>query len=588
MCGLFGVVGAILPGDNAFARALDTISHRGPDACAVTRTANVVLGHQRLTIIDLSDASNQPYKGAHSTLAYNGEVYNFRELRSALNEKGVTFGTTGDTEVVSKAYETWGVAAFSRLQGMYALAIHDHRTGEVHLARDPFGIKPLYYRRRGDGYAFASEIKPLLALDGAGVSEDAFLDICVWGFPISYQSFFEGIHQLPAGSVGTIAGGEMTIAGDLRSNFYGAIPAPDLRDVLVEAVRHHMISDAPVAVALSGGLDSSIVAALAGAATEAFTTTFTDSDDWEVEHAKAVARRSGFPHRVLKIEVGDFEGLLADVMRHLEEPLTNPNVFPSFCFSRALRDEGYKVVLMGEGADELFGGYPWHIATEDLAADPAPLYDYYRRRRGQAQYRNYLTSDALGRMAARDKASLLAFGQEVRGSKLSTMLSWDQAWQLQFSQLSRVDRMMMAHSVEARVPFLYAPVALAANALPDDQKVKKGAARDNKIALAAAAGELLPESVVMRPKFGVGGTVNLWETPLFADLMPVMERIRTSSDYRDARDVLSPWVDWSKVDASVGVKQALNFAMLVMSVQLHVLGKDAPRSDFAVRSRVSE
>ncbi|MFW8603075.1 asparagine synthase (glutamine-hydrolyzing) [Rhizobium beringeri] len=579
MCGIFGIVGRNLPSDEAFLSSLRTIKHRGPDDFSAFRIdRELIFGHARLAIIDLSEASNQPFLTDCTVLAYNGEVYNYREVRAALQKLGHSFSTSGDTEVVARAFEQWGDACFEKLHGMFAIAIYDKKTKTLSLARDRFGIKPLYVREQGDTVSFASETKPLLRLGPRAINPDVLQEITLWGFPLSQNSFFADLSQVAPGEVISFSG------GSVHRRFWAQDTAETkrwwnefgLRKVLDQSVSDHLVADVPVAIALSGGLDSSIVAALAARQRGdlvAFTTTFSDRDDDEVEYARIVAKHCGIEHRVIRLPAGDFEQTLRSILHHVEEPLANPNVFPTFGLSKVIRDNGFKVILMGEGSDEIFAGYPWHRAAQEDNASTRSMYEHYRRRRAQPGAVAYLRAPVAKALAAREGEFLSVFEKRALGTKLDTMLSFERAYQMQFAQLLRVDKTMMAHSVEARVPYLYSSVLQAANRLPDKRKIDispKNRGRLDKIALADLARKLLPAQVADRPKFGKGGTVNLWETPLMTNLDAVADKMLTSDEYRISREYLSEWINWNAVKGT-SAKHLFTLISLITATDIHVV-----------------
>lgn len=579
MCGIFGVVGRRLPTDEDFLSSLKTIQHRGPDNLSMRRIENeLIFGHARLSIIDLSNASNQPFVTDRSHLVYNGEIYNYREVREELRKLGCVFTTSGDTEVVVRAFEQWGDACFQKLHGMFAIALYDLQSKTLHLARDRFGIKPLYVRANDGNVAFASEAKPLLRLGRRAIDAAVLQEIILWGFHLSQNSFYEGIWQVAPGEIVSFADGEVR-----RRRWAADTPQSKrwwkefgIEKTLERSVEDHMVADVPVAVALSGGLDSSVIAALAAKQRTnlvAFTTTFSDHDDDEVVYARMVAKHCGIDHHVVRLPSGDLEQMLRTIVEHMEEPIANPNVFPTFGLSKVIRDAGFKVILMGEGSDEIFAGYPWHRAAQEAGADVRSMYEHYRRRRTQSKAGGYLQKPSADALANRENEFVETFRRQTVGTPLDTMLAFERAYQMQFSQLLRVDKMMMAHGVEARVPYLYASVLDAANRIPDNRKVNispKHRGRSDKIALARVAGRLLPAKVADRPKFGKGGTVNLWETPLMADMDSVAKKMLTSSDYRHARLYLSEWIDWETVKGTPA-KQMFTLISMIMATDLHIV-----------------
>lgn len=603
MCGIFGWFGdpARLPSEPRLQAAVDALAHRGPDArrLLVRPDLGLALGHVRLSILDVDARSDQPFVTGHCTLVYNGEVLNFRELRAELERMGATFHTSSDTEVVAVGHERWGDAVFGRLRGMFAIALYEHATRRLHLVRDEFGIKPLLVHERGDALAFASEAKAIaevapLAVDGAVLG-----DLLGWGFPMEDASLY-GVRFLPPGVRWTFAWHgagwrrEEAVVWRTRMAFGHGGPAPDaaaLRGVVESSVADHLVADVPVALALSGGLDSSIVAVAAGRRSPGLRAlTFSLASDLtadpEVEHATAVARAESLRHDVVQLQRADVGGWLRHVAFHLEEPIANPNALPGAALAAAVRAAGHKVVLVGEGADELFGGYPWYrLALQpELAADPGLLFDRYRQRRAQATLASCLRPDArrqADERAAAQRAAFVAWCSELPADRLGAFQSFDLTNQLQYSQLLRVDRMFMAHGVEARVPFLYRPVLAASAALPPERKLlpPDGPGRREKVALGAAFAALLPPTVAARPKFGATGTVDLWSTWLADGLMVASDRSLRDERLRPARDLLAPWLDWDRVAAArLTPKERFTVALLVEAVDclLVTRGRPAP------------
>ncbi len=583
---------------------MQALSHRGPDAGGVYLSPDrtVALGHRRLTIIDLSDASAQPFETKRLAMAYNGEIYNFRELREELQRHGLSFRSSGDTEVIAAGYEHWGVGIFSRLKGMFAVALYDKREQVVVLARDIFGIKPLYLRTDVAGLCmFGSEIKSLSAAGEMAINPDALIDYCGWGYPLSRQSLFDGIRHVEPGEILTLKFANGQLRQDASSFYPNTASADkttqpaDIRSILQSSVHDHMIADVPVAITLSGGLDSSAIAALASSETPnltAFTFTTRGGSDPEVEHASILCRAMGIDHRVFQVQVEHLESTLDRVAFHLEEPVPNLNSLPIFALSAAVREAGYKVILVGEGSDELFAGYPWHALVNDrrLATDPRQLFSAYRRRCGLSKFEGYLRPRMNERLAGRSAAWANDFVETTGGNgrvTLDALLNYDRLFQLQYSQLHRIDRMTMAHSVEARVPYLYEPVLHAANGLPDNLKIRpkwfQFGGRKEKVALARSVRDILPKRILQRPKFGARGTVNLWTTPIARELDALFQLVLSSPKYREGREAVADWIDWRlAADAKPSAKMKLFLILLIMTVRHSLTRYQAPSAEAGI------
>jgi asparagine synthase (glutamine-hydrolysing) len=382
VCGIAGVLAFDGRGPEAalVARMTAALAHRGPDAAAGLVDGPLALGHRRLSIIDHAGGA-QPMANARGTvwIAYNGEVFNFRELRAGLEGRGRVFRTASDTEVVLAMYEEFGVDGFRRLSGMFALAIWDVPQQTLVLARDHLGIKPLYYHRDGRRVAFASEIRALL-LDPRlprRLSLDAVDDYLAFSYVAGEDTIFDGVRRLPPGHVLVCREDGVELV-----RFWRLEPAPsahaseddcieDLRGRLTRAVERHLIADVPVGVFLSGGLDSSTIAAVVARLgrrdTPTFSIGFAGQTGYfdESADARAVARHFNLSHRTLTVSP-DIEALLPRVVDAVEEPIGDPSIFLTYLISRAAREE-IRVALTGIGGDELFGGYRRYVGAR-LAA----------------------------------------------------------------------------------------------------------------------------------------------------------------------------------------------------------------------------
>src|ERR1700684_1926733 len=400
MCGICGTIGLDpkLDGEAVVRRMLGAIVHRGPDEEAFLDATPVVLGSRRLSIIDLAGGS-QPIWNEAGTLAvvYNGEIYNFRELRQELLGLGHSFRTNSDTEVIVHAYEQWGEACAAKLLGMFAFAIVERPQGRngrpvgVFLARDPLGIKPLYYAKSGNSLLFSSEVRSLLASGHvapqlAAESVSAYL---LFGSVCEPMTMVEGVFSLPPGYSMMIRAGEgveaaapkpfWNFAEDYKSssNQHGAsngassakrsASAVEVRSLLEDSVRKHLIADVPVGVFLSSGVDSTVLAALAAGVQggiHTFTVAFPDLEYSEAEIARATAKRLGTDHRELSLSGSDMVERLDEAIGAFDQP--SMDGINSYFVSWAARQAGLKVALSGLGSDELFGGYSSFRATSQV------------------------------------------------------------------------------------------------------------------------------------------------------------------------------------------------------------------------------
>lgn len=391
MCGIAGAVGNLSPSTANPASVRDKVTdcvtkisaalrHRGPDGSGqwAAQGGEVVFAHRRLAILDLSEAGAQPMIDAASgcVITFNGEIYNFSELRQELEALGERFNSSSDTEVVLKAYKHWGLAVVPRLRGIFAMAILDPRTHSVYLIRDQLGIKPLYWTVVRDGslgqqtLLFASEVRALLAsgvvarrLDPAGVAS-----YLAQGFVIGPNTIIDGISLLPAASILSIAPGTGAPAGNTQTlRCYWTPPSSkgrsttveELREELIRTVRMQLVSDAPLGIFLSGGIDSSAVATLASEAqpdgVHTFTIGFEEAGLDESRFAAQVAAAIGSRHTNTTLREADFVGQLSDALASIDQPTFD--AINTYFVSRAAREAGITVALAGTGGDELFGGY---------------------------------------------------------------------------------------------------------------------------------------------------------------------------------------------------------------------------------------
>jgi asparagine synthase (glutamine-hydrolysing) len=547
----------------------DRIAHRGPDAAGTwshhSDRVAMHLGHRRLSIIDLSEAANQPMSKEGLTLVYNGELYNFRELRTNLTARGVRFATESDTEVVLEAWRAWGPESLRRFRGMFAFALADETTGDLILARDPLGIKPLYYLPRGEGLVFASELKALTAAVGAElrIEPGAMVASMLYYWVPDQQCAIEGVRKLPPGSWGHIRpGGSLSVQDYWRiadvANGAANGPSADLGTVITESVTAHLVSDVPVSSFLSGGLDSSIVTVLAhqaGQGIDAYTITFRPEDQRleampdDAVYARKVAAR--FSVDLHEIEIApDIVGLLPRMVDVLDEPIGDPAAINTLLMCEAARERGVKVILSGMGADELFGGYRKHVACVMAgrygrlpagaragvrsAVERVPVSAGGRGLRYARWAKRFLTFADLpeeprfrrsytlydpGNLAALVSPDLAVqvdqvieqhsdiYNDNSLADEVNRMCLADTRLFLTGLNLAYTDRASMAASVEVRVPFVDPLVAQAAFSVAGRDKIR---GRQGKVALKRAAEKWLPREIVYRPKASFSVPLRAW------------------------------------------------------------------------------
>jgi asparagine synthase (glutamine-hydrolysing) len=527
-----------------------TLVHRGPDSAGTVIQAGAGLAARRLAIIDL-ETGDQPIANEDGSLhvVQNGEIYNYAELRRELERAGHRFRTHGDTEVLVHAYEEWGDAFPRRLRGMFAIAIWDARRRRLLLARDPYGIKPLYYRATSGELAFASELR---ALPQGEVDLEALDCFLAFNFVPAPYSIFRETRKLPPGhtlvwesgtsSVTRYAELRPSAAADVRRDDEAEL-VEELRARLRDSVRAHLVSDVPVGVLLSGGVDSGALAALAAQESaeplRTFSIGFEESSFSELGEARQVAEMYGTHHRELVIRP-DAALLLPALAEAFDEPFADSSALPTYLVSH-LAAENVKVALSGEGGDELFGGYYTYVA--DLLAERAgglarlarPLVDrlpssdrrvpleYKAKRfvRGahlpplerHHAWKEIFSDDArvelTGRPARFRPLTVLEgpYGAGEDAELLARLQYVDFSVQLVDDLLTKTDRASMAHSLEARVPFLDPAVTTFAFGLPTARNVRLFG---KKLLLRKAVEPLLPRSVVHGRKRGFSIPAAAW------------------------------------------------------------------------------
>lgn len=552
MCGIAGWVSADRLDRAAFERALGRLAARGPDGSGVwaNPTGTALLGHRRLAILDTSPRGAQPFVEAEgqSAFVHNGEIYNYRRLRADLEGAGERFCSSGDGEVAHRLLRLHGRDALAKLDGMFALAWWDDAAGRLLLARDRIGIKPLYYARVGGGLAFASEPKALLALPdvAARLDPEALSDFLSYGYVPFDRCLFEGFKKLPAGHWLTFSPG----SGALETSRWWLLErravderVEDLRARLDVAVESHLVSDVPVGAFLSGGLDSSTVVARASRAVPempTFTVGYQDGPQSDVEYARIAATAFNTEHHEEQLSVGELSAALGKAAETYCEPLYDSTALAVLDLARIARRR-VKVVLTGDGGDEVFGGYGWHETVMKYEgwrarlASVRPLLNAVARgmapiaqtRRGgraagtarvlasdfPARYyavRGFFSAAEQGRVLGRkpeDPAWL--FRQFDRPDlPLPHRLLWlDLHTYLPDNNLTLVDRSTMAVGLEARVPLLDTRLVEHAFSLPPEKIVRPGA---TKIAFREAIALWLPTPILKRSKSGFSPPFKKW------------------------------------------------------------------------------
>ncbi len=592
MCGICGFVGRA---DRDLIESMTaSLAHRGPDGEGIElfpasdASVPAALGHRRLSILDTSARGAQPMVHADRYwITYNGELYNFRKLRSELRSDGFRFRSNCDTEVLLAMYARYGEGMLDRLNGIFALAIWDSELDELFLARDRLGVKPLYHAEQDGALYFASELKALLpALRRPSLRHTAIADYLTFLWVPDPGTLFDGIHQLPAGHCARYADGELAVRQYWDASFgvEGGVSeanwAERVRETTQAAIRRQMVSDVPLGGFLSGGLDSgAVVATMRGASPSvtAYTVGFSEEDlaheivPDDLRYARRLARELGLDHRerVLSPEIVD---LLPRLIWHLDEPIADPAAITTYLICAAAR-ERLTVILSGMGADEIFAGYPRHLAAQlTRSADRlpralrtsirtsldgrltmggpgrwrGPRRNLMKLLRGIDQpltdryltYSSYYRSEELFGLLSSELRSEVRSHDALHGHReymshrededwLNQLLYVDMKTFLPCLNLAYTDRMSMAASTEVRVPLLDDEVVELAGRIPPRLKLRR---TTRKYVLKRAMQGVLPESVIWRPKAGFGAPLRAW---MGGELRPLIDDCLSPATIRD-------------------------------------------------------
>src|ERR1700674_2245077 len=589
MCGIFGVVscGSLLPCD-FLPKAARSLAHRGPDdsGTVLLNAADQEIGfaHTRLSIIDLSPLGHQPMRDpvTGSWIVFNGEIYNFRELRKELEAAGVEFKSHSDTEVILAAYRVWGESCPTRLGGMFAFALWDAPRKRLLLARDPMGVKPLYYHQSNQNFIFASEVRTLLqtGLVPRKADPTGVLSYLAFGSVYEPWTIVEGVMAVPPGHLLTLENGSLSSReywNPLRSFSRGEVAAPSgngiatahqLPEILRDAVLSHLVSDVPVGVFLSGGIDSSALVAILshnGVRSNTFSLVFQEEECNEGQYSREVAHLFGTEHLEIPVSQQDTLAVLPEALCAMDQPTIDG--INTYLVSAKTRAAGVKVALTGLGADEMFAGYSNFRRVPKMEAFSKRFARLPRlaRRPLSASVALFAGKDDRSRkltQLATDHDSIvhpyflvrMLFGAAERETLFSTpnyqasQQSLDRVLQKSvtagesLSPLKRAsffashfyvrntllrdsDFMSMAHGLELRVPFLDRELVEACFRVPGDKKLQGDLP---KSLLLASLGVELPREIVNRPKRGFTLPFERW---LRGEMRPVVEDALLKSDW---------------------------------------------------------
>ena len=565
MCGIAGFLNFDFE-NPYFDRIHEIQLHRGPDAQHSFEHENLRLYHQRLSIIDISDAANQPFIKDEFVIVFNGEIYNYKRLRKKLIDSfGVDFRTTSDTEVLLELYRHKGSDCLDDLQGMFAFAIYNKKTNVLFLARDHFGIKPLFYYAHSNQFAFASELKTLVKLPGIKktINFSSLVSTLNYVWLPGNESMFEEIHKLPPASYAVItSNGSYTIKQYYRPQtsayIYSEQEAADhLDEVLGQSILRHLEADVPVSSFLSGGLDSSLLSVIANQhqKVSTYSIAFNEQDKKveqmpdDAKYARQLASKYGLDHHEILIEPSITEEL-PKMVYHLDEPIGDPSAINTYLISKAAHERGVKVLLSGMGADELFFGYrrqkatlyalryqqlpqgfrglttamtnmlpvrvgnmgirPVRWAKRFLSFANLPpseayqrSYSYYDKSRFNELFSRDVTAEVNKMYSAHQQIFEEAYPNDI----INKMCYTDLHYFMQGLNLTVTDRASMAASVEVRVPFIDKEVVNLALSISGNLKFRKG---QQKYILKKVAEKYLPHNIIYRPKASFSVPIRSW------------------------------------------------------------------------------
>jgi asparagine synthase (glutamine-hydrolysing) len=563
MCGIAGFYNADVD-EPAIRQTIQALRHRGPDSQQFVRYADVALIHTRLSILDLSPLGSQPYTFEHLTLVFNGELYNFKEVRASLSHAGYHFISNSDTEVLIKAFHKWGPACIDRFIGMFAFAIYDKLNDELYIFRDRVGVKPLYYSADNRGFYFASELRALKFLKPQNeIDINAVADYFRFGFVAHPRSIYKGVAKLSPGHFIKITRTGLSIekywddVGNVDNSKSENQWLDELEELMVSSFSYRMVSDVPVGVFLSGGIDSSLLTAILQrhfGNISTFTIGFGENKFNETPFAKSVANHLQTNHTEKILLLADARDYLNRFYDIYDEPFADTSGIPTACVTALAKAHGMKVVLSADGGDELFGGYTHYLKADRFYSNVASI-------PGRLRKSLATVSSGIFPKALRDKLQhfnldhkLYAFDELIQAgdpasffeayvanqahpelknllngfeqpyslkldttakSSLEIMMRWDRNYFLADDLLTKVDRATMWHSIECREPLLDHRLIEFASTIPVKYKIANG---KGKILLRKLLSRYLPEELFERPKQGFSIPVFSWFTSEFDQL----------------------------------------------------------------------
>ena len=538
VCGVFGIIGDYTP---ARARnALAALAHRGRDHCGIIEEKGLFLAHQRLSITDTHIRAHQPFRQKKLLLSFNGEIYNHHALRLEL--EGFAWQTSSDAEVILAAYQKWGIGCIERFEGMFAFALMDEE--KLYLVRDRFGKKPMFYYHGADAFVFASEIKAIKPfLHSVKMNEEAMRSYLSFLAPVPPHTFYEGILKLESGEYLCFERGKIS-----KQNYYTILNTPqnstkNSEELLHQSIQKRLDTDVPIAALLSGGIDSAMICAISKAQGKKLPTFTLGYDEYtgydERANAKATADELGLENTEVVISRHDFDENLDIVLDQMDEPLNDPAALPLYLLMKRIAEDGYKVVLSGEGSDELFLGYRQYFEVLDI--EKAAMlhhknwlkkyfhshfsmnreWEWYKRIfdetllfRTSGEKFTDLQQNLLLRHNVRDNESLRflePYRSKFEQSLYSHPSHWYSAIDLKLFVgehfLTKLDRISMAHTLEARAPFLDHTFAQSVFALDHETRIGENG---TKYLLKQMGKKYLSDEILNRKKKGFANPYMEW------------------------------------------------------------------------------
>lgn len=601
MCGIFGVINndSHLISDKIMQVMASRMIHRGPDDEGIKNGNYWAVGMRRLSIIDL-EGGHQPISTLDETvhLVANGEIYNYQELRADLINLGYRFKTESDVEVIIHLYEEYGYDAIHHLNGMFAFALFDEKKNTLWIARDRLGIKPLYYGWSNDGFGFSSELTGLATILESSLCPKAAVDFLGYSYVPAPDTLFQGIKKLMPGEEMMLVNGKATFNQywkcDISERYTGGVgnAIEQLDELLKDSIKLQLISDVPLGVFLSGGVDSSAIASYAaehrnGTPIDTFTIDFEGKKGKDAQFASEVSSRLGTNHHVIKVDAQDQFDALEELISLMDEPMSDSAIVPTYMLSKAAREKGMKVLLSGAGGDEIFGGYPRHFPSKKFSAAwfaglprPAKVISTYalgfinpaHKIRLQEPSRNFATNisgvnyaflsevlrsdDDFSRLLSKIDCDFI----DAQSKNPYSLMAMDLNDYLPNNVLTLTDKATMAASVEGRVPLLDHRIVEFAFSLPQDINLLNEA---QKGLFKQTLTSRLPSELLWREKEGFNAPIHYWvsqyperiKDELLDRLSPFLANIIN-------QDVIEKWLSHPKLRSQSG---ATLYALFVLN-----------------------